>query len=451
MSCPAKFSNYVRKTLAANLSASATSIALSDVAGLPGIVSGEYFYLVFSRLSDAAYEVVKVTAVTSVTLTISRAQEGTTALAFTTGDRAELWLTAGGIDAVIAYFQGLYDAYTPAAGSITGSQLAAATVTVANLADALNLSGKTITMPVNRMPKIVAEGSLASTAPDYVGQMAVTTGSTSGRVLVGYGTSAGNWLPMEKVATSISSTPAYVGQWALVSGVFYVAKAASSSSDWVPLSLSGLFLSVQGSQLDSGVAGLHSVYVKTVSGNPHLFFAAQGGSEYDMTAALSNVPTAYNAPDWDSGWTKVSNGQEYDLTNTNFGRVAGGGTDEGGFSKTSGKDDATSGRGTTNANVAFGTPLTISANHTGWRFARVLFKPVNSAVPSAYSAYVVLPESWMLNYSGYYCGFFIGWTGSKPYIKTAANYVYVDPSGTNFGDWAAYAHATGLLRIQAWK
>jgi hypothetical protein len=84
------------------------------------------------RASDNAIEIVEVTARTTDTMTVTRAQEGTTGLVFVTGDKFELRLTAGVLD---SFFQG------SAAGSggttstasitLTASSPAAMTVTPA--------------------------------------------------------------------------------------------------------------------------------------------------------------------------------------------------------------------------------------------------------------------------------------------------------------------------------
>ncbi len=87
------FKNNAKTTLASNLSSSATSIAVADGSVFPSLGSGEIF---FCTLDDGTNnEIVKVTAISSNTLTVVRAQESTTARAFSTGDAADLRLTAG--------------------------------------------------------------------------------------------------------------------------------------------------------------------------------------------------------------------------------------------------------------------------------------------------------------------------------------------------------------------
>ena len=90
-----KFSNNAISTLASGINNSATSITLAsgDGAKFPSLTGSEYFR---ATLIDASnnLEIVKVTARSSDVLTVTRAQENTTARAFATGDRIELRITA---------------------------------------------------------------------------------------------------------------------------------------------------------------------------------------------------------------------------------------------------------------------------------------------------------------------------------------------------------------------
>lgn len=194
--------NYVSTTLSSDLSSEATSCTVASAFGLPEIViPGDYFYLTMIRLSDGAVEIVKVTGVSTNTLTITRAQDGTMPVAFFTGDRVELWITAGTINDIREELK--------AADSVTSAQIAADAVTTAKVQDAaitapklastLDLSAKTITMPTNRMPKIMSD---TTGAPDYVGQI----GMVSGIAYVAHGLSAGNWTLLDpKTSQAIGS------------------------------------------------------------------------------------------------------------------------------------------------------------------------------------------------------------------------------------------------------
>lgn len=91
-----RLSNNGLSTLAAGITSSDTSItvATGDGSKLPALSAGQWFMATLVK-STGTLEIVKVTARSGDVLTITRAQEGTTAAAFSTGDRIEHRLTAG--------------------------------------------------------------------------------------------------------------------------------------------------------------------------------------------------------------------------------------------------------------------------------------------------------------------------------------------------------------------
>jgi len=93
-----KFTNNGHSTLAASISTSDTSITVASGHGarFPSLSSGEYFYATLIDSSNNL-EIVKCTARSSDVLTVTRAQESTTARAFAIGDRIELRVTAAGL------------------------------------------------------------------------------------------------------------------------------------------------------------------------------------------------------------------------------------------------------------------------------------------------------------------------------------------------------------------
>ena len=87
------FKNNAKTTLASGINSSATSITVSDGSVFPSLTGSDIFFVTFDDGTNN--EIVKVTAVSSNTLTVVRAQESTTARSFASGDAAELRLTAG--------------------------------------------------------------------------------------------------------------------------------------------------------------------------------------------------------------------------------------------------------------------------------------------------------------------------------------------------------------------
>lgn len=99
-----QFTNNAASTLAANIGPAALSLTVNtgDGALFPALTGGQFFLATLNKVSSGieyAFEVVKVTARTGDVLTVVRAQEGTTALSFLSGDRVSLRVTAGSLAA----------------------------------------------------------------------------------------------------------------------------------------------------------------------------------------------------------------------------------------------------------------------------------------------------------------------------------------------------------------
>ena len=90
------FSNNAATNLAASITSGATSLTVTSGTGslFPNPTNTDYFLLTLIGISGSPIEIVKVTSRSSDTMTIVRAQEGTTASAFNGGDKVELRITA---------------------------------------------------------------------------------------------------------------------------------------------------------------------------------------------------------------------------------------------------------------------------------------------------------------------------------------------------------------------
>ena len=95
-----QFTNNAASTLNAGISAGATTIVLTSGGGslFPALSGSQYFYGTLSNATNTVLEIVKVTARTTDTLTVVRAQEGTSASSFSTGDNFQLRVTAAGMN-----------------------------------------------------------------------------------------------------------------------------------------------------------------------------------------------------------------------------------------------------------------------------------------------------------------------------------------------------------------
>ena len=81
-----------------SIQSTATSMTVLDASAMPTPTGGDYFLLTLVGLVDGketSWEIVKVTARSGNTLTIVRAQEGTTARFWGGGAKVELRVTAG--------------------------------------------------------------------------------------------------------------------------------------------------------------------------------------------------------------------------------------------------------------------------------------------------------------------------------------------------------------------
>lgn len=91
-----QFANNATSTLAAALTASATSFAVASGTGalFPVLTTGQTFYATLASATATTIEIVSVTATSTDTFTVVRGQNGTTAAAFASGDKVELRITA---------------------------------------------------------------------------------------------------------------------------------------------------------------------------------------------------------------------------------------------------------------------------------------------------------------------------------------------------------------------
>ena len=95
---PVIYSNNASTTLSAGINDSTTTIAIASASGFPTIGSNEYYFATIANTNNTKIEVVKVTAGTT-SLTVTRAQDGTTAQAFDSGDNFQLRVTAATLEA----------------------------------------------------------------------------------------------------------------------------------------------------------------------------------------------------------------------------------------------------------------------------------------------------------------------------------------------------------------
>ena len=109
-----KYSNNAKTTLSSGINDSVTSATVAAGAVFPALSGGDYFYATIETTDFATKEIVKVTARSGDTLTIVRAQDNTSAAAFSSGDFVELRVTAAVLE----------DATEPTTGITAGTVIA---------------------------------------------------------------------------------------------------------------------------------------------------------------------------------------------------------------------------------------------------------------------------------------------------------------------------------------
>ncbi|MCK5605972.1 hypothetical protein KAR91_29005, partial [Candidatus Pacearchaeota archaeon] len=95
------FANNIETSLSAALTAAATTLTVADATGMPEPTNNDYFLATLSKRTGSteySREIVKVTARSGNTLTLIRAQEGTSALEYDSGDFISLRLTTGSLE-----------------------------------------------------------------------------------------------------------------------------------------------------------------------------------------------------------------------------------------------------------------------------------------------------------------------------------------------------------------
>jgi len=94
-----KFTNNATTTLASSIVSGATSLTVATGTGalFPSLGAGDYFYCTLANTAGTV-EIVKVTARSTDTFTVTRAQDNTTAVGWSAGDKVELRLVAASLN-----------------------------------------------------------------------------------------------------------------------------------------------------------------------------------------------------------------------------------------------------------------------------------------------------------------------------------------------------------------
>lgn len=169
-----KVANNAFGTLASSITNSATSITLTTGQGarFPTLSAGDYFYATLIDTSNNL-EIVKCTARSTDVLTVTRAQENTTARAYSAGDRIEIRITAATFEEATAVENGEITEAKIASGAVTAAKLASGAA-VSNIGyTPVNKAGDTITGALNVSGILKSRTSILAT-PAYGGNISVS-------------------------------------------------------------------------------------------------------------------------------------------------------------------------------------------------------------------------------------------------------------------------------------
>lgn len=196
------FTNNASAPIASSITTSSTSITVSSGQGaeFPVLAGSDYFIATLVDTSNNI-EIVKVTARSSDTMTVVRAQEGTTARAYAAGSLLELRITAAVLNNLVQAsgdqtITGNKTFSSPIIGSVTGN---AANVTATTNATLTTLSA--LSLPGTQVTGTVPNATNATNSTNATN----ATNSTNATNLVSGGTIASN-VTATTQATSDNST-----------------------------------------------------------------------------------------------------------------------------------------------------------------------------------------------------------------------------------------------------
>lgn len=158
----AKYSNFFRTVItnAGGISAGATSMTVASVTGMPTLAGSDYCRALIRRASDGARELVKVTAISGLTITMTRAEESTTALAFAAGDRVEIIFSAALLEDLLAEKQAEIDTAIQTANNALATAESAVT---------------TATEALSRLPIVTADITDLAVTTSKIAELAIAT------------------------------------------------------------------------------------------------------------------------------------------------------------------------------------------------------------------------------------------------------------------------------------
>ena len=269
-----KFTNNATSTLASGIASGATSLTVATGQGalFPTLGGGDYFYCTLSNVTNTI-EIVKVTARSTDTFTIVRAQDNTTASAFVTGDKVELRLVAAVLSntaildqtnvfsaAQTVNINGTVGATTPAAATVT-------TLTATADSSFTSTGALSISKGTTGQRPTPASGMLRfnTTSVEFEGYNGTAWASVGGAALSNDTSTATNVYPLFANATSGTASTLFTGNAKLL----YKPSTGELQAS-VPVALNGIVVNSQtvaaSYTIGAGYSGMSAGPVTVASG-----------------------------------------------------------------------------------------------------------------------------------------------------------------------------------------
>lgn len=269
-----KFTNNATSTLASGIASGDVSLTVSTGQGalFPTLGGGDYFYCTLSNVTNTI-EIVKVTARSTDTFTIVRAQDNTTASAFVTGDKVELRLVAAVLSntaildqtnvfsaAQTVNINGTVGATTPAAATVT-------TLTATADSSFTSTGALSISKGTTGQRPTPASGMLRfnTTSVEFEGYNGTAWASVGGAALSNDTSTATNVYPLFANATSGTASTLFTGNAKLL----YKPSTGELQAS-VPVALNGIVVNSQtvaaSYTIGAGYSGMSAGPVTVASG-----------------------------------------------------------------------------------------------------------------------------------------------------------------------------------------